>query len=115
MSHKPPDPGELIHLMTVETPIAQAGTFDLTTDGGWSPLGKRWGTLEPLTGQKLQVAMQMIAEVTHERWMRFDPNLSLTPACRMTFRGRVFGVVYVLNLLEQGIWWYVLLREVVAA
>ncbi len=111
MSHKPPDPGQLRHQLIIEQPIPPDGTFDVSTDAAWSPMGTRWGSLDPLSGQKLQLAMQTVAEVTHECWLRYDPSLLISPACRISFRGRAFNIVYVLNLSEQGVWLYLLLKE----
>lgn len=65
---------------------------------GWADLGTFWANVQELRGNKLVIARQLHAEVTHEVTMRritlkVDPNRHRLMGASGTLAGRVFNVL----------------------
>lgn len=85
---------ELLKYMTTRDPVT-----GIVTEG-WNVVAKRWATVEPLRGRKWFEAQQVQAEVTHQIYMRYMPDI--TPDMRIRFRGRDFDVNVVRNIEERN-------------
>lgn len=66
----------------------------------WADVAEVWVQVEPLSGKELWQAQQVQADVTHRVTMRYRPGVR--PKWRIVYQGRVFNILYVLNLEERN-------------
>lgn len=103
------DTGSLIHLMTLERPLATTpdgfGGYTQT----WARLSpsEAWASIEAATARALEriVANTVVVQASHIVKMRYHPDLDET--CRMTFvdrsgTTRTLNVTDVTDVGEQG-------------
>ena len=65
----------------------------------WSTSLTAWGRLAPLEGAEAEVAGRLVAGVTHEWAARYSATAAgLTPKHRISWSGRVFQIVRVLEV-----------------
>lgn len=96
---KAPDAGRL----TCEVSIEQA-SFTQGTDGNltatWSEYAAAWARIEPLSGAESWRGEQVAADVTHRITTHYVAGV--TPKMRITYDGRTFDIVSVVNTDEAG-------------
>lgn len=83
----------------------------LAPDGSatWSTLTAIWGSLEPAhIAADGQAAAR---EVTHHVHLRANQNFEITPGQRLSFNGRNFLILSVIDLHEEGKWLRLFVRE----
>jgi SPP1 family predicted phage head-tail adaptor len=69
-----------------------AGHYDKDNDTNWTTdaTGTVWGSIEPLSGEELEHARQLVATATHKVTIRYLADL--TPDKRIKFGTRIFAV-----------------------
>lgn len=77
----------------------------------WQPLATVWAAIEPANGRELWHAEQVRAETTHLVQARGRPDWRPTTADRITFAGRMFELVSVIDVQERGIVWRIQAKE----
>ena len=101
--------GELNRRMTVmaysDAPRADGGITKAETN-----LGQRWASIEPLSGREYMEAAQMGSEVTHRIRLRYFDGL--TTKHHLTYGGRTFNIVSMLDLNEGGVVHELMCKEV---
>lgn len=101
--------GELNRRVTVmgynDTPRADGGIAKAETN-----LGQRWASIEPLSGLEYLEASQMGSEVTHRIRLRYFDGL--TTKHRLTYNGREFNIVSILNRNERNVVHELMAKEV---
>ena len=90
--------GALRHRVTLEAPARTREPGGLVAET-WAPVATVWAAIEPLSGSEQLRGMQMTAAVTHRIRTRYRGGV--TPAMRVTSRGRVFDVRSVLDEGER--------------
>lgn len=101
----------------VYTDPGQAGAYTETLDAGaLAPTSARpstvWAAIEPLSGQQYFAAKQTMSEVTHRVTMRYLSGVLST--MRLSFSGRYFSIVSVINLDERNRYLVLMVTEAVA-
>jgi SPP1 family predicted phage head-tail adaptor len=83
----------------------KAGTADDFTGAypDWEALGSGYCKIEPASGQELTETEQMVAQVTHRITTRWQP-LGLSPKDRIVYGSRVFNLISVVDVGEDGKW-----------
>lgn len=77
---------------------------------GETNLGQRWASIEPLSGREYMEASQMGSEVTHRIRLRYFSGL--TTKHHLTYGGRTFNIVSMLNLDEGNVVHELMAKEV---
>lgn len=77
----------------------------------WQTDQTRWGKVEPVKGTETTIAAQTTARVTHLITIR--DYVTLTPAHRIKWGSRVFGIVWTVNTAERRIENVIQAKEVV--
>lgn len=93
------DIGSLNHQITIERPAETRGQMG-SQKKAWSPVCNTWARVQPLSGRALEVAQALHSEVTVKITMRWRSDVDGT--CRVTYRGQVYAVQYVLNPEEAN-------------
>lgn len=91
--------GKLRHHITIERPAETRGQMG-SQRKAWAPICQTWARVQPLSGRALEVAQALHAEVTVKVTIRHRVDVDST--CRVTYRGQVYVVQYVLNPEEQN-------------
>lgn len=92
--------GQLNKRVTLQRATEAAADSYNVTALTWGDVKTLWARVRPLTGRELFDSAQMEAEVSHEITFRWVDNV--TPKDRISFNGRVFNIVSVINVDEQG-------------
>jgi SPP1 family predicted phage head-tail adaptor len=103
--------GDLRHRVTVQRPVETQSDEGETIET-WESLGTYWAAIKPLRGREFWQAQQAHNEVSHRVHMRAN-TLEIKPNYRLVFRGRVFNVLYVMDVEERRITYQILCKEVV--
>ena len=79
-----------------------SGTLDSYGEptSGWSTDETVWASIEPTSGNEVDIGEGQAGIVTHRIFMRYTANA--TPKKRLLFGSRVFGIVSVLNHEERN-------------
>lgn len=94
--------GLLRKRITFQERTTAQDTFGAQTDY-WSDMIPLFGEIVPATGRELQSAgavQQTLSHVITVRWP--GPGVSITPANRAIYNGRVFNIEYVTNVDERN-------------
>ena len=102
--------GKLRHRLTVQTVTGAQDRYGEPSDT-WADTRVVWAQVTPLTGDELIVARQVTPEVTHDIRMRY--GVTVTPANRLLWGTRVFGILAVLNIEERNRELQLLCKELV--
>ncbi len=89
------------------TGVGDRGQDTYTT----TTVGTAFSLVENLSGAKLELARQLVAEATHQITMRYMP--SVTPECQVTYGTRTFNVGAVVNVNSMNYELRLLCTEVV--
>ena len=100
---------------TIERPVVtKDGAGGIVT--AWEPAfggsSDVWVAIEPLTGTQYFAAKQVMSEVTHRLTMRYLSGV--LPSLRLTFSGRHFAFVSVINPYERNRDLVIMATEVVS-
>lgn len=103
--------GWLRHRLTLEenNPVEDAAGEE--TDN-WTTFATVWGSVEPLRGREFFEARAETQTVDHRIRIRYLDGV--TPQMRVMFRGRIFGIDSVINVLERNKELQLMCREVVS-
>ena len=94
------DAGKLSRRFEVQKPVRVQNDFGEVTIS-YLKVGKRWGSLRPITGSDRINANQVSSEVSHAVVMRKD-SLDIKPDYRLTSCDRTFDVVSAIDRDDQG-------------
>lgn len=85
--------------------VIQAATASQDTFGGesktWTTLATVWGEVKPLSGREYMQARQAQADVTTRITIRYRDDITITPACRITWNGHTYDVKDVIHDAQQ--------------
>ena len=101
--------GALRHRLTIESKTAGSPTRTATGASAlsWATLLTVWGSLEPLSGRRLEAAQATWPQATFEARIRFRSEVTSADTAgtplRLSFGGRYFPVGKVLNLEERDV------------
>ena len=91
------NPAELTKCIQWQSPQVDADTGQQT--GEWTDQGDDWAKIEPLAGKELFLAMQVAPRVTHRVTAAYRD--SVAPDWRIVYRGRIFHIDRVINVMEE--------------
>ena len=77
----------------------------------WTERARPWVSIKPLHGREAMYANQVDSNITHEIRMRYDSGI--TPAMRLSCRGRTFEFLSVANIDERDRELAIMAKEVV--
>jgi SPP1 family predicted phage head-tail adaptor len=87
------------HRVAIQAPAeTQDAAGQVNADGTYTTSQTRWAAVIPLTGRQLEVARQLVSEITHRfefRWFAFDIGH------RLLHDGRTFEVLHALDPDEK--------------
>ena len=87
--------GTLRRQITLQRRTSTNDTFGQQSTA-WTTLRTSYAEIEPLTGRELETAQAINAEVTHRITLRYRSDI--TTALRITYQGRIFNVLSVLDI-----------------
>ncbi|WP_339684235.1 phage head closure protein [Gimesia maris] len=91
--------GKLRHRIDIQQ--ASESRNDLgEVNESWSSLSERWASIEPLQGRELEHAQQISEDINFKITLRHMTGV--TPEHRITFNGRTFHILSVINTMEQN-------------
>lgn len=103
--------GKLRHRVEIQADAgATQDSFGAET-ASWTTSETIWANVEPLSGQELERAQQVAAEVTHQVTCRY--RSTLTRKNRIKFGTRYFDINAVMNAGERNIEQRLLCKEAV--
>lgn len=103
--------GQLRHVIYVETKTeARDATGGVTETWTIPQNGKRYASVEPLTGREFLEAQSVGSDITHKIRMRHYDGL--TPTMRIKFGSRTFNIEQVRNVEERDRATEVMVKEV---
>ena len=90
---------QLNHLVTVER-RGNAQDEAGQARESWYSQGQAWASIRPISGREFFAASGERAEITHSMILRHGTPLQ--PRDRITYNGRVFDVISVMNVDERN-------------
>ena len=102
--------GLLRHRLQIQAVSGTPDTFGEQTPV-WTTIATVWGEVKPLMGKERFTAQQVQAEVTHSITVR---HCEISPAHRIKFGDRLFGILEVLRPSERQISLTIMAKEEVA-
>jgi SPP1 family predicted phage head-tail adaptor len=90
--------GEMRHRITIQATTPTRTAKGAVVDS-WSTAWTRWAKIEPLSGNELEIASKVSAEVTHEVTFRYLSGM--TAEHRIVYGSRTFNVLSVRNEQER--------------
>lgn len=66
----------------------------------WLDLKTVWAEIAPVSGNQFFAAKQINSEITHNVYIRYKKDLK--PSMRILFKGRVFEILYIMNVKEES-------------
>ncbi|WP_410496488.1 phage head closure protein [Cellulosilyticum sp. ST5] len=66
----------------------------------WGDVITVWAEISPMSGQQFFAAKQINSEITHNVYIRYREGLK--PNMRVLFKGRVFEILYIMNIKEEN-------------
>lgn len=110
--------GDLDKRVIIEAPpAASQDSFGDTaptenTSGSWTTHATRWAFIRPLVGREAFDAMREHADTTH--WIRMRYTSGITPRMRVKYGTRIFNILSVANVDEQGRETLLMVKEVLS-
>ena len=80
-------------------------------DPVWEPILDAPADIEPLQGEEAINAQQLDATVTHRVKIKYPRGVTITPADRFRYHGRVFEIRSAINVDERNMWLELLCTE----
>jgi SPP1 family predicted phage head-tail adaptor len=77
----------------------------------WSTFATVWANITPLIGRDYLAARQLVDEVDHDVTIRYRSGV--LPKMRISYDGRTFEIISVINKDEGDAWMYLKCKEVV--
>ena len=102
----------LRHEVTLQAPLETENALGDVLQS-WNAVGSFCALVIPLAGKELEKARGIIAEATHEVWIRYSPEIQQKR--RLVHRGRYLNISYVANIEECDRWSYAICVEEVAS
>jgi SPP1 family predicted phage head-tail adaptor len=94
--------GQLRHPVEIQEDRGTQRTTSGVPVPDWRTVDTVYMAIEPVRGREYANANRQIADVTHMIWMRYNPDVTVTPANRLKFGARIFDVEAVLNEEERN-------------
>ncbi len=66
----------------------------------WEDIKTVWAEIAPVSGNQFFAAKQINSEITHNVYIRYREGLK--PNMRVLFKGRVFEILYIMNIKEEN-------------
>ena len=102
--------GKLKHYVTIQQLSGTKGTAWNTTDT-WEDLKAVWADIIPMRGKEFFQAEKVNTNVTHKIVVRYTS--SITPKMRITWKGRIFKIIEVINKDEEMEYLEIMAYEVI--
>lgn len=95
--------GKLRHRVTIQQRSAASPTNHASgeKDASWGTYLTVWASVEPLTGRELFAAQQVNSEVNVRIRMRYREGI--THRMRVSFQGRIYDIVAVIDREERHV------------
>src|SRR5581483_1972343 len=96
------NPGELRHLITIQSPSASAGSFGASiTPSAWSSVRSTMAAIYTAGGRETSQASQLVSEVSHVCKVRWTADM-LKAGYQVVFGARIFTLLYIENVMERN-------------
>lgn len=97
------NPGELRHLVTIESPVYAADSLGAVsvTPTSWSAVRSPFAAIYTAGGRETSQASQIVSEVSHVVKVRWTSDV-IKANYRVVFGSRTFTIQYVENVLERN-------------
>ena len=91
--------GNLRHRVAIQTESTAVDSYGEPT-ASWSTDETVWASIEPTSGNEVDIGEGQAGIITHRIFMRYTANATVSK--RLLFGARVFGIVSVLNHEERN-------------
>ncbi len=95
------DAGILRHTVTISMPSPAGDAFGATSNV-FVPVLTTRVSLQQITAKSMYQAGSLSTQVTHKLRMRYRPDITIDPSCRVTYLTKTYRVVNVDNILERN-------------
>jgi SPP1 family predicted phage head-tail adaptor len=102
--------GDLRHRITIQS-LAETKNELAETETSPVKVMTVWASVEPLSGRELFLVQQYSSETTHRVRIRFQKSLNLTTRHQISFKGRLFNIISVINKEERNVELEILCKE----
>ena len=107
------NPGDLRHRITFLQKATQQNEYGEEIDN-WVNVKTVWASVNPMSAKEFFAAEKTNSEVTHKIYMRYIPDLKITPDMRIKFKDRTFELVGPpINFKEKNMELQLLCKELV--
>ena len=102
--------GRLRHRVTIQEKVVTRDTFgeEVIT---WTDVATVWGSVEPMRGREFMEGRQVEAEVSTRIRIRYFPD-GVEPEDRVSYDGRVFDILAVIEVEERHREMQLMCREI---
>src|SRR5262245_65380196 len=87
----------------------QAPTYSTDTEGRtsspWTTVARPWAAIDNQAARETQQGGEELMTLAADFRIRWRASLTITPAMRVLFNGRIFLIVGITNPGEQNEWW----------
>lgn len=90
--------GDFKHIVIIQDQTGSTNSYGESTDEDWTDFSKTRAGVYPLSGREFFSGEQVNSEVTHKVNMRYIPGVK--PSMRISFNGRFFEILSVINFQE---------------
>lgn len=101
--------GKLRHRVTLQEYISSKDSFGAEVEN-WSDMATVWASVEPLSGREYFAAQQVNAEISTKITIRYRAGIK--PIMHVLCKGRIFGILSVLNTEEKNTELILMCKEV---
>lgn len=93
------DIGRLRHRITFQKLLESKNEYGEVTNQ-WEDYKTVWAEIKPVSGKQFFEAKQINSEISHNVYIRY--RLDLSPNMRILYKGRVFDILYIMNVNEDN-------------
>lgn len=104
------DIGRLKHRITFQKLVNSKNEYG-ELENSWNDVITVWAEVRPTTGRSFFNAKQINSEISHSVYIRYRNGLS--PNMRIKFKGRIFEVLYIMNVNEDNTLMQIYCKELV--
>lgn len=91
--------GKLKHRITLQTMSSKVDAYGERVDE-WVDVKTVWADISPISGKQFYTAKQINSEISHNIYIRYTDMVK--PDMRITFKERVFEILYIMNINEDN-------------